>query len=246
MVKESAVNKILLDDLITDGETVHAYSLVGGYCFCYCISSDGSDDIAAAIEETLHRLLEAGADNECILRWTGLCKEETLAEEMSEDHAYIDLGYVLPGRVLQWLSKEKEWSSYVYYRDQWLARHGIQANIYGDCGLGYPFSSLHKACVELFGKPWLAFDEFMRKKNLGILPELPSNDGDVIVMTPKGRITAKIMPDEEYPGILLEYDSGDGRPGALLEYNPTREEIQLRIYGKDEPDGDPVAVYGMS
>ena len=35
-------------------------------------------------------------------------------------------------------------------------------------------------------------------------------------------------------------------PGAILEYDPIKAKTQLRVYGKDDPEGDPVAVYSMS
>lgn len=72
------------------------------------------------------------------------------------------------------------------------------------------------------------------------------------VPTPAGPILAKVLPDSEYPGILVCNDSpGEGQPGAILEYSPTAEGdkkslMQLRVYGREHPDDDPVAIYEMS
>ena len=69
-----------------------------------------------------------------------------------------------------------------------------------------------------------------------------------MVNTPIGNIEAIVLPDTEYPGILVEFHS-DGEntgPGAILEYDPVKVKTQLRVYGKDDPEGDPVAVYSMS
>ena len=69
---------------------------------------------------------------------------------------------------------------------------------------------------------------------------------EISVETPDGMITAKIIPDLEYPGISLEFCGKDGCPGAILEYSPTVCGVQLRVYGKDEPDGDPIHVIRMN
>ena len=86
-------------------------------------------------------------------------------------------------------------------------------------------------------------DEFI------IDPENPKREAqqrEISVETPDGTITAKIMPDLEYPGISLEFCGKDGCPGAILEYSPTVCGVQLRVYGKDEPDGDPIHVIRMN
>lgn len=74
------------------------------------------------------------------------------------------------------------------------------------------------------------------------------------VDTPAGPITAKASGDPEYPGIWVTYDGGDGEPGALLEYTPSEVDgnmnvhkcVMLRVYGPEDPDGDPVQAYRMS
>lgn len=69
-----------------------------------------------------------------------------------------------------------------------------------------------------------------------------------VIKTPIGRIAAFVSPDSEYPGFLVEFhpDGENTGPGAILEYDPIKAKTQLRVYGKDDPEGDPVAVYSMS
>lgn len=71
------------------------------------------------------------------------------------------------------------------------------------------------------------------------------------VDTPAGPIVAKVMPDKEYPGIIVENEDGDGQPAAILEYSPTafgdtKSCMQLQVYDVRDPDDDPVAIYQMS
>ena len=53
-------------------------------------------DVAAAIERTLHEMLNNEFDDESIEFYLGAVKKENL-EEKSESYIDIDLGYVLPG-----------------------------------------------------------------------------------------------------------------------------------------------------
>ena len=71
------------------------------------------------------------------------------------------------------------------------------------------------------------------------------------VDTPAGPIVAKVMPDKEYPGIIVENEEGDGQPAAILEYSPTafgntKSCMQLQVYDVRDPDDDPVAIFQMS
>ena len=65
-----------------------------------------------------------------------------------------------------------------------------------------------------------------------------------VVHTPQGNITAKQMPDKEYPGICLEIESPyvNGRPGCIIEYDPNQNVFQIRIFGEKDSDGDPIEV----
>ncbi len=70
-------------------------------------------------------------------------------------------------------------------------------------------------------------------------PEPSTNE--LRVKTPKGTISAKIMKDDEYPGIATLTDS-PGEPGVIVEYDPNRHCIVGRIYSAADPDGDPAAI----
>lgn len=72
-------------------------------------------------------------------------------------------------------------------------------------------------------------------------------DQKLTVKTPIGNIEARIMPDEEYPGIALVFaEKGTGEPGAIMEYHPHKRQIQMMVYSADDPDGDPAEVYVMA
>lgn len=71
------------------------------------------------------------------------------------------------------------------------------------------------------------------------------------VQTPAGPIVAKVMPDDEYPGIIVMNEKEPGQPAAILEYSPTAAEntkscMELRVYDVANPDDEPVAIYQMS
>lgn len=66
------------------------------------------------------------------------------------------------------------------------------------------------------------------------------------VNTPVGKIAASVLQDEEYPGIALLLENVDGQPGVIMEYNPGKKCVQVRVYGKDDPDGDPIQVLDIS
>ena len=71
--------------------------------------------------------------------------------------------------------------------------------------------------------------------------------GSISVSTSKGTVSAQIMPDNEYIGIGLFFkEPGTGEPGAIMEYNPDANAIQLRVWSKDNPDGDPDTIYQMT
>lgn len=239
------MSKILLDDLISEGETIEGYVTSSDYySYNYCIAMESRDDLGNEIDGTLHRLIDAGADEECVRQWLGLCKHDDPSDE--EEFIDIDLGYVLPGNLMHCEFMTVEWKAYISYRNQWLAAHGIQASVYSCLNLENPFSRLHEACKGLFGETWAMFDEFAYNLKRGFAQNIPYNTEDIIVGTPKGEIVAKVIPDQEYPGISLEYVNEDGCPGAIMEYSPKIGEIQLRVYGKSDPNGDPIEIYQMS
>lgn len=43
----------------------------------------------------------------------------------------------------------------------------------------------------------------------------------------------------------MELESQNGRPGVIMEYDPEKEDVFVRVWGKDNPDGDPIYVVGI-
>lgn len=73
------------------------------------------------------------------------------------------------------------------------------------------------------------------------------DNNKLIVETPIGAVEARVMPDDEYPGIALVFaEKGSGEPGAIMEYDPYKKAIQMRVYSAEEPDDEPAAVFVMA
>lgn len=70
---------------------------------------------------------------------------------------------------------------------------------------------------------------------------------DLTVDTKIGKIYAKTVPGS-FPGILIECETSNtaGSPGALLEYDETKKKMMLRVYGIQNPYGNPIESYEMS
>ena len=70
---------------------------------------------------------------------------------------------------------------------------------------------------------------------------------DLTVDTKIGKIYAKTVPGS-FPGILIECETSNtaGTPGALLEYDETKKKMMLRVYGIQNPYGNPIESYEMS
>lgn len=82
----------LLEGLLEDGEEVYEFVLTGSYCLYNYIHR--SDDIASDLEETLHRILDAGMDAQEIMG------AEIPEQELEGDYITVDLGYVIPGQIV--------------------------------------------------------------------------------------------------------------------------------------------------
>ena len=90
-----SMDLFVLGELMTTDETFASYSTTDNmYVTYHLIIAKNSDDIAAALENTLHRLIEAGKEDD-ILEIMGAVKAEPEEESIS-----IDLGYVIPGSIL--------------------------------------------------------------------------------------------------------------------------------------------------
>lgn len=93
----------------TEDEQVYVYTTDGlNTNFarpCFAIANRGSEDmfdLAAVIEETLHRILDAGGTPEDVYRIMGLVPEEEILEEDvldSDQYTPIDLGYCVVGNL---------------------------------------------------------------------------------------------------------------------------------------------------
>ena len=86
----------LLQTLLSEGEEIFAYAV--DYSKSHAIRAIGSDDIASALEDTLHRIIEEYGE-ELVYPIMGAYKASD--EEICEPGAsiiYIDLGYVITGQ----------------------------------------------------------------------------------------------------------------------------------------------------
>ncbi len=68
------------------------------------------------------------------------------------------------------------------------------------------------------------------------------------VNTPMGTLRAVESMDEDYPGIVLMRIDADGKEAGacIFEYSPAENQMVLRVYSHENPDGDPIRVIPMS
>ena len=98
-----------LEDLLADDEKVVKFHLHNEYFTREAIVREGSTDISGALEETLHRILEAGGTENDVYRIMGAkipTDEELKDLEEFDEFVWIDLGYVLPGLIDLWEESE--------------------------------------------------------------------------------------------------------------------------------------------
>lgn len=158
-------------------------------------------------------------------------------------------------------------TAYKKYQLHWMMQHGYFMDDLYDLIRKHdadPDSNMidFQSYVETYGfgsgEMWISKDEFLntlyqdRQYMKEILTEQElyewredthnySPIPDIVVETPKGTITATRSPDNEYPGIMVEIgNSGEINPGAMLEYTSDSNKVMLRVYGKEEPEGDPI------
>jgi hypothetical protein len=99
----------LLWHLKDEDESVMYYGLTSDTRKFFCIAPNESDDIGAALENTLHRLLDAGYDKDDIYRIMGAYipdPEEYPSLEEFHEYVDIDLGYILPGMIICYMQEE--------------------------------------------------------------------------------------------------------------------------------------------
>ena len=94
----------ILKELLQDGEVIATYGLSGSYSTYNCIISEDSDDISGALEDTLHRIIESGnEDNLYYIMCAFVPSDEEMQElEEFDEYVSIDLGYVLGGLITVW------------------------------------------------------------------------------------------------------------------------------------------------
>lgn len=100
---------IELKKLLKEDENFVEFHLHNEYLSRNAIIEKGSDDISAALEMTLHRILEAGGTEEDVKQIMGAEipneEEKDILDEF-EEYVSIDLGYVLPGLIDMWKESE--------------------------------------------------------------------------------------------------------------------------------------------
>lgn len=100
---------IELKKLLKEDESLVEFHLHNEYLSRNAIIEKGSDDISAALEMTLHRILELGGTEEDVKQIMGAEipseKERNVLDEF-EEYIPIDLGYVLPGLIDMWKESE--------------------------------------------------------------------------------------------------------------------------------------------
>ena len=237
---------INLESLVDFGEeTIAEYTTTAdSYNVYYCIVPYGCDDIFAALEETLHRIIDAGGSDEDlrgIMCAEKMDPDKSNQEEM-EDFISIDLGYYICGQMMLFriLDNVSEYHSYCM---RWYADHGIKME-----------DILENIDPNESRGIYEQIARYIKEKTGEIPLDLIGYDGtrgrmdrQIRVKTPHGVIRASSMNDMEYPGIELSLETnGNGEPGAIMEYSPVKGCVILRVYGMNDPDGDPIEIFSMS
>lgn len=92
-----------LKKLLNDNEIIAKYHTTSdGFIARECIIKKDSDDISAALEDTLHRILENGGDKNDVWRIMGAKIPDDIEWkdlETFDEYINIDLGYVIFGLI---------------------------------------------------------------------------------------------------------------------------------------------------
>lgn len=224
-------------------ETIAEYATTADtYNKYHCIipARDGDYDIAASLEDTLHRILDEGGTEDDVHRIMGA--EILLPGEYTEDFISIDLGYCICGQMFMFraLTDTDDYKKYIM---NWCAEHDIFVDdLYSYAEMDEPqgcYFRITEYAGEVKEEKPDTFLEFEEKCK-------PGSKRELRVETKLGPIRASIIPDNEYPGIELSFEGVNGEPGATMEYSPTTDSINLRVFSKNDPDGDPIEIYAMS
>lgn len=75
-----------------------------------------------------------------------------------------------------------------------------------------------------------------------------SDENAVIVQTPGGTLKAVPSADDEYPGIVVTLLDSDGKEcgACVFEFDATQSHMSLKVWGHEDPDGDPIHDITMS
>lgn len=92
------INELSL--LVEEDEEIISYATSHIPFLYYLIREKDSTDIAAALENTLHRILENGGNPDIVRYIMGAYVPTDEEWNDIEEHIDIDLGYVLPGQIL--------------------------------------------------------------------------------------------------------------------------------------------------
>ena len=92
------INELSL--LVEEDEEIISYATSHIPFLYYLIREKDSTDIAAALENTLHRILENGGNPDIVRYIMGAYVPTDEEWKDIEEHIDIDLGYVLPGQML--------------------------------------------------------------------------------------------------------------------------------------------------
>ena len=96
---------VKIEDLIHyDDDVVIEYGIEGMHFLKFaCIGQKDKDDLGGFLEDTLHRILDAGGSEDDVMQIMGarIPEDEEERREMEEGYGCydIDLSYVLPGSI---------------------------------------------------------------------------------------------------------------------------------------------------
>lgn len=235
---------INLENLVNfNEETIAEYAVTcDAFNKYHCIVPYGCDDISSALEDTLHRLIDAGGDEEDIKRI--MCAEmldpDNEDQEELEDFISMDLSYYICGQMMMFriLDNVQEYQRYCM---KWYATHGISLeDIIEFLDTDNPegvYERLKTLAYRETGNEPLGFIAYNNTEKY---------PAEISIDTKAGTIKAFELKDNGYPGISVVYENKTGgEPGAVMSYNPVKDSIDLMIYSPSDPDGDPVEIYAI-